>query len=102
VSSICHNDRLQLRLGGYYDPSPVDEGYITPETPDVDRFGISGGFGYAFTPQTEINASVLLVLSSPREQTAQDAMEAGTFGTVPVGEFVTRAWIPGISISHRF
>ncbi len=95
-------DRLQLRLGGYYDPSPVDEGYITPETPDVDRIGISGGFGYAFTPQTEINASVLLVLSSPREQTAQDAMEAGTFGTVPVGEFVTRAWIPGISISHRF
>jgi len=96
------NDRLQLRLGSYYDPSPVDEGYLTPETPDVDRIGISGGFGFAITPQTHLNASVLLVLSSPREQTAQDAMDAGTFGTVPVGEFVTRAWIPGFSISHRF
>ncbi|MFO8029423.1 MAG: outer membrane protein transport protein [Cyclonatronaceae bacterium] len=95
-------ERLQLRLGGYFDPSPVDEGYITPETPDLDRIGISGGFGFAITPQTTVNASVLLVLSSAREQTEQDAMEAGTFGSVPLGEFKTRAWLPGISISHRF
>ena len=95
-------EQLQLRLGGYFDPSPVDEGYITPETPDLDRYGISAGFGYAFTPQTSVNTSLLLVLSNPREQTTQDAMDAGTFGTVPVGEFHTRAWIPGISISHRF
>lgn len=95
-------ERLQLRLGGYFDPSPVDEGYITPETPDLDRIGVSGGFGFALTPQTKVNASVLLVLSSAREQTEQDAMEAGTFGSVPLGEFKTRAWLPGVSISHRF
>ncbi len=95
-------DWLQLRLGSYFDPSPVDEGYITPETPDLDRFGISTGFGFAFTPQTSLNASVLLVLSNPREQTEQAAIDAGTYGSVPVGEFQTRAWIPGISIYHRF
>ena len=95
-------EQLQLRLGGYFDPSPVDEGYITPETPDLDRYGITAGLGFAFTPQTSVNASLLLILSNPRDQTTQDVMEAGTFGTVPIGEFHTRAWIPGISISHRF
>ena len=95
-------DQLQLRLGGYFDPSPVDEGYITPETPDLDRYGISAGFGFDFTPQTSVHASVLLVLSNPREQTEQAAIDAGTFGSVPVGEFHTRAWIPGISLYHRF
>lgn len=95
-------ERLQLRLGGYFDPSPVDEGFITPETPDVDRIGISAGLGFAITPQTGLNASVLLVTSSPREQSQQAALDAGTFGRVPIGEFETRAWIPGISLYHNF
>ncbi len=95
-------DRLQLRLGSYFDPSPVDEGYITPETPDVDRIGISAGLGYSFNPRLAVNASVLLVVSNPREQSEQATIDAGTFGKVPVGEFQTRAWIPGISIYRKF
>ncbi len=95
-------EQLQLRLGGYFDPSPVDEGYITPETPDLDRTGISAGFGYAFTPDLGMNASILLVTSGAREQTEEDAIEAGTIETAPIGEFKTRAWIPGISLYHNF
>lgn len=95
-------ENLQLRLGGYFDPSPVDEGHITPETPDVDRYGITAGLGYAFTPQFGVNASLLLILSQPREQTEQSAVDAGTWGRVPVGEFHTRAWIPGLSLYYSF
>ncbi len=95
-------EALQLRLGGYFDPSPVDEGYITPETPDLDRIGITGGFSFALTPQTGFNASLLLVTSNAREQSEQATIDAGTYGTVPVGEFKTRAWIPGISLYHKF
>lgn len=95
-------DRLQLRLGSYYDPSPVDEGFITPETPDVDRIGLSGGFGYAFSPGFGINASVLVVTSSLREQSEQSTIQAGTAGRVPVGEFKTLAVIPGLSVYRTF
>ncbi|MBP3192541.1 OmpP1/FadL family transporter [Natronogracilivirga saccharolytica] len=95
-------EALQLRLGGYFDPSPVDEGFITPETPDLDRIGMSAGVGYAFTPDLGVNASLLFITSSPREQSLEDTIDAGTFGTVPVGEFKTRAWLPGISLYHKF
>ncbi len=95
-------DALQIRLGSYYDPSPVDEGYITPETPDVDRFGFSAGVGYAFTPQFGMNASVLVITSGSREQSLEDAAQPGTPSVVPIGEFQTSAVIPGISVYHNF
>ncbi len=95
-------EALQLRAGSYYDPSPVDEGYMTPETPDLDRIGLSTGFGYAFTPDIGMNASLLVVTSSTREQSEQAAIEAGTFGDVPIGDFKTLAWLPGLSIYHKF
>jgi len=95
-------DALQVRLGTYYDPSPVDEGFITPETPDVDRFGFSAGIGYEFTPAFGMNASLLYITSSAREQSMEDAAQPGTPDIVPIGEFQTNAFIPGISLYHRF
>ncbi len=101
-TEVDATDWLQIRLGSYYDPSPVDEGYITPETPDVDRIGISGGFGVEITPRLGLNASLLVVTSSLREQSEQSAIDAGTIGKVPVGEFRTLAFIPGVSLQYTF
>ncbi|MDG5766303.1 outer membrane protein transport protein [Balneolales bacterium ANBcel1] len=93
---------LQLRLGAYYDMSPVDEGFITPETPDVDRYGFSAGASVALTPQMGLNASVLFITSSYREQTLEDMNQPGTPAVVPVGEFQTNALIPGLSFYYNF
>lgn len=96
------SDALQLRLGTYYDPSVVDDGYMTPETPDVDRIGISGGVGLAVTPQLGLNASVVVVTSSAREQTLEHLQLPDRPDVIPLGEFKTTAVIPGISLSYRF
>lgn len=94
--------RLQLRAGAYVDNSPVDEGFITPETPDVDRYGLSVGAGYAITPELRMDVSLLHITSAYREQSQEDAMAEGTPEVVPVGEFRNTAWIPGASLEYRF
>ncbi|MDR3272851.1 MAG: outer membrane protein transport protein [Flavobacteriaceae bacterium] len=41
-------DRLALRLGGYYDQSPVRDKYWNPETPSTNNYALSAGLGYRF------------------------------------------------------
>lgn len=94
-------DALKLRLGGYIDPSPVDDGYLSPETPDVDRIGISTGLGYAITPQLDVNASVLFVTSGAREQNMEHAALPDRPSVVPLGEFESSAVIPGLSLYYK-
>ncbi|MCC5933100.1 MAG: outer membrane protein transport protein [Balneolales bacterium] len=94
--------RLQLRIGTYFDQSPVTEGYITPETPDVHRFGITAGLGFEVIRNLEVNASMLYITSRAREQCMCDASAPGTPTIVPVGEFQTNAFIPGFSIGYNF
>lgn len=94
--------KLQLRAGAYIDNSPVDEGYITPETPDVNRYGLSVGLGYEISRQFRVDASLLHITSSYREQSQQDATAEGTPEVVPIGEFRNTAWIPGVSLGYRF
>lgn len=94
--------RMQLRFGTYFDQSPVSEGFITPETPDVHRFGITAGLGYEVIHNLEVNASLLFITSLSREQCGHDASAPGTPSIVPIGNFQTNAFIPGISVGYRF
>ncbi|MFD2434599.1 OmpP1/FadL family transporter [Mesonia maritima] len=48
---------LTLRLGYYFDESPVRSGYFAPETPRNDSHGYTGGFSYQITPSIAVDAS---------------------------------------------
>ncbi len=96
------NDRMQLRAGTYYDMSPVQDGYMTPETPDSDRVSVAAGFSSELTEQLSVNLSLIHIRSQEREQTETDLEQAGTTGMMPVGTFQTYAWIPGISFSFSY
>ncbi len=41
-------DKLALRLGYYYDQSPVKDAYWNPETPSTDNNAVTAGIGYSF------------------------------------------------------
>ncbi|MCH8558556.1 MAG: outer membrane protein transport protein [Balneolia bacterium] len=95
-------ERLQLRLGTYADFTPVEEGFITPETPDTDRYGFTAGAGYMITDALGVDASLIVVTSSWREQGSEDAAASGTPEAVPVGEFRNTAIIPGLAVHYSF
>ncbi len=101
VQYAIHNTFF-LRGGAYYDLTPVQAGYMTPETADANRLGISGGVGFRISDNFTIDTSLLYIKGMQREQTQADVEAAGTTGQVLTGTYKLGALIPGISLSVNF
>ncbi|MFD2514149.1 OmpP1/FadL family transporter [Pontibacter locisalis] len=87
-------DALAVRAGAYYDQTPVQDGYLTPETPDADSRGLSVGLGYTIS-NFVIDASFLYINKKERTDTAElSGSTAGTFKSV--------AYIPGLGVTYKF
>jgi len=93
---------LALRGGLYYDKTPVELGYMTPETPDADRIGITAGIGYKIGERVNIDASFLFIEGRERDQTEEIVAEKQTTTDVLPGTYKLRVLIPGISVSFNF
>ncbi len=87
-------DKLALRAGVGYALSPVEDGYVTPEAPDADRYILSAGAGYSFTSKFEVNASMFFEDVKSR---TQKNIESGLDGT-----FKTLVYAPGISLTYKW
>jgi long-chain fatty acid transport protein len=83
-----------IRAGAYYDQSPVKNGYLTPETPDSDKIGVSTGFSIAFKKWLYIDASLLYVEGLKRTDTNIETQFEATYKT--------KAVIPGINVGIKF
>ena len=81
------------RLGIAYGISPVQNGYVTPETPDANRIVYTAGLGYTIKNKIVINASILFE-SLKREDTNLETNMSGTYKTNVVA--------PGLSVSYKF
>jgi long-chain fatty acid transport protein len=88
------NESLYLRAGGYYDPSPVNENYFSPETPSLDNIAFTAGLSFLPMENLSIDLSFLFIMGMERE--VRYAPE--NFG----GTYKSRAYIPGIGISYQF
>lgn len=85
---------ITLRAGVYYDTSPVPDGYLTPETPDSDRIGITAGCSLNLKNNLRIDLSLLYNETQKRTDTN---LETGFSGT-----YQTKTIIPGIGFSYMF
>ncbi len=88
------SEKLYLRLGGYYDPTPVNENYFTPETPSVNSVGITAGLSYMLLPEVSLDASFLYI----HGMETQAAYSPANFA----GRYKSRAYVPGIGLSYNF
>jgi long-chain fatty acid transport protein len=102
-------NRVQLRAGAYYDMTPVDEGYMTPETPDSNRIAFTAGVGYNVGERLQLDLSFLLNLGIERTQSVDVSQRAGTYPSptnstyaVEPGTYKIRSYIPGLSITYKF
>lgn len=87
------NENLELRGGAYYDFSPVQDGYLTPETPDTDKLGFSLGTTYNFN-NFSIDASLMYIYGSERRDKNIETQFAG--------RWTSSALIGGVSFSYKF
>ncbi len=85
------NKSFEVRAGAYYDPSPVNSEYFSPETPSMNSIGLTAGLSVYPTEKLSIDLSFLYIsgLEGDRQYTPDN------FG----GTFKTKTYIPGIGIS---
>jgi len=88
------SEKLDLRAGVYYDMTPVQDGYLTPETPDVNKIGITAGLSYRPISNLSIDASFLFIEGAQRSDVNLETGFAGTYKS--------RAFVPGVGIEYHF
>ncbi len=88
------NNKWTVRLGTYYDMSPVKDGYFTPETPDENKIGITAGASYSVTKRIHLDVSMLYIEGMKRTDTNIETQFGGTFKS--------KAVVPGLSLEYVF
>jgi long-chain fatty acid transport protein len=87
-------DRLALMAGGAYDPTPVTDGFVSPDLPDADRWLITGGLTFKPTDKLTILAAI--------EYGASEKREAEYTPDNFNGMYQTKAVIPCIGVTYDF
>ncbi len=87
-------DNLFLRAGAYFDPSPVNEIYFSPETPGLNNIGLSTGLSFLPIENLSIDFSFLYVMGIEKDVSFLPANFNGTYKS--------RAYIPGLGVSYSF
>ena len=88
------NAKFKFRGGIYYDSTPIPEDLLTPETPGTDKIGMSLGCGYQINDKLSLDASLLYIHGTKRED--------GYAPTNFYGTYYSNAVIPGIGINYSF
>ncbi|NTV83317.1 MAG: hydrocarbon degradation protein [Bacteroidales bacterium] len=88
------NDLFTFRAGAYYDSSPANEKYFTPETVTLNTIAFTLGATITPVKGLEIDISYLELHGLEAEKSYEPANFSGTYKTMTA--------IPGIGISYRF
>ncbi|WP_282125602.1 OmpP1/FadL family transporter [Marinifilum flexuosum] len=98
------SEKLDLYAGLYFDKTPTNTMFYSPETPGADKVGVSLGFSYKLTDKLSLDATVLYnegekVTAAETNPTSQ-AIYQNPQGFK--GEYKYRAWLPGVGITYNF
>jgi len=87
-------EKFALRIGGYYDPSPVNVEYFSPETPSLDNVAFTAGLSFTPMKGLSIDLSTVYVMGGEKQVSYAPDQFNGTYKS--------RAFIPGIGLSYSF
>lgn len=87
------SDLFLVRAGAYYDMTPVPDGYLTPETPDANKLGLSAGASFDLG-QFRADAAFTWIEGTKRTDINQELNFGGTYKA--------RAFIPCIGLAWLF
>jgi Long-chain fatty acid transport protein len=93
-------DQLDVRLGMYYDESPVDDDYLTPESPSTDKLGSTIGLSFRPISGLSIDASLLRSIALPGRDATSDKNKDKSDGLD--ARYEVTAWVPSIGLNYSF
>lgn len=90
--------KMDLRAGIYFDSTPIQENFYNPETPGMNKLGISAGISYRPMANLSIDAAFLTI-----QGLGKDGLYPATSMTQQFeGSYTSTAYIPTIGISYSF
>ncbi|UUV20358.1 outer membrane protein transport protein [Flavobacterium sp. CBA20B-1] len=95
------SEKFSARVGGYYDISPVQDGYFAPETPRNDAIAGTLGFTYQVSPKFGIDFAASALHFKETKNSYDHYIEDGThvsFG----GDYRSAAYSLGLGLSYNF
>ncbi|MEI6883065.1 MAG: outer membrane protein transport protein [Bacteroidota bacterium] len=88
------NPTVTVRVGGYYDPSPVPSDYLNPQTPSTNEIGLTAGLSVFPFKGFSIDAAFLYLMGMKRDGNYSPENFGGTYSSV--------FYIPAIGLSYSF
>ena len=85
-------EKIIARLGIGYAMTPVQNGYVTPETPDANRFNYTAGFAYKLGERFQFDLSLLFTQVNREDTNLETGLN---------GNFRTRVLAPGFSVTYK-
>lgn len=95
------SEKFSARVGGYYDMSPVQDGYFAPETPRNDAIAGTLGFTYKITPKLGVDFAASMLHFKETTNSYDHYIEDGahvSFG----GDYRSGAYSLGLGLSYNF
>ena len=103
--------RLDVRLGAYWDESPVKDDYLNPETPSMNKLGITAGCSFRPIDRLSVDLAFSYVTGFGRDGSYTDEymlmktipnLDAAYKTRVFGGHYDAYALMPAIGISYSF
>lgn len=94
-------DRFDLRAGLYYDQSPIRKELYNPETPGMDKIGISAGFSFRPVQRLSIDFAFLYIQGISRYGRYSYTNSLGQPAELN-GRYTNIAISPSLGLSYRY
>jgi long-chain fatty acid transport protein len=88
------NHIITARIGAYYDPTPVQDDYLNPQTPSANQIGLTAGFSIYPTKKLSIDGAFLYLMGQERTGTYSPENFQGTYKST--------IYIPAIGLTYNF
>lgn len=94
--------RLDLRLGAYYDEAPVRGDNFNPETPSMDKLGITAGCSFRPLSNLSVDLAFSYVTGFGRYGSCTDIDPLTKKERTFEGDYNVHAFMPAIGLSYAF
>lgn len=91
--------RSDIRGGIYYDQSPIDKELYNPETPGMDKIGISVGYSFRPIKNLSVDLAFLYIQGLGADGSYPDPTQANQQFS---GHYTTIGIVPSVGLSFRF
>lgn len=95
-------NRLDVRLGAYFDESPVKDNYLNPETPSMDKLGLTAGLSFRPVDNLSVDFAFSYVTGFGRDGSYTDKDIFTGSDRVFGGHYDVYAFTPSLGVSYAF